>query len=83
MTKKLYEVKVETRNYEWYEVSARDEAEARENWHLGTLTGTEEAEVLDVLSVTEAFDSEEEYAEEEDDFASGYYASDDDPYTTR
>lgn len=71
----LYEVKIETRAYEWYEVSARNEKEARERWHEGTLTGTEEVEVLDVLSVTEQFDGDDEevtYAEDaEDDYSWG------------
>lgn len=72
----LFEVKVETRAHEWYEVKARDEAEARENWHLGELTGTEEVEVLDVLSVTEQFDGEEDYVEdfEGDEWDAFYYS---------
>lgn len=74
----LYEVKVETRAYEWYEVSARDEAEARDRWHEGTHTGTEDIEVLDVLSVTEQFDDEEYDGEEDDearyDYGNGDYS---------
>jgi len=71
----VFEVKVEGRAIEFYEVEATDEDDARNKWFSGRLTGTEIVEA-EVVAVTLEFD--EDY--DPDDFEEGWFEDDTDEY---
>lgn len=68
----VFEVKIEGKAVEYYEVEARDEDDAREKWADGRLTGVEITEPA-VVAVTLEFD--EDYDPEDD---ANWYESDED-----